>query len=80
VQDVSLGDSTSASTYRCTYLRVVGKGTNIQVFSNLSPTTPHINQTVTNFVNSRRFGIGRVGYGNQDTGNVLDNLVLKNAI
>jgi hypothetical protein len=64
---------------RVTFLRAVGKGANVQVFCNRAPTTALINATVAEHTGNRKFGVGRQGYGNQDSGNSLDNLSLKNA-
>jgi hypothetical protein len=72
VQEVGVGDNVNP-----TYLQVTGKGTNIQVFSSLSPTTAHINQTVTENMSNNGYGVGRHGYGNVDSGNVLDNITIK---
>ena len=72
VQEVSLGDNVNP-----TYIQATGKGGNIKVFTSLSPTTAHIDQTVTESVNNNGYGVGRHGYGNVDSGNTLDNITIK---
>lgn len=73
VQEVGLGENARAS-----WVRVTGKGDNIQVFSDRSPATAHINQNVADHARTGNgYGVGRTGYGNQDSGAVLDNINIK---
>lgn len=72
VQEVSMGENA-----RMNWIRVTANGTNIQVFSDRSTTTPHINQTVAELSQNQGIGFGKVGYGNQDSGAVLSGVNIK---
>lgn len=74
IQTVQLNGNTSV---RLNWVRVTGSGSNIKVYSDYSPSTPHINQTVTDHQFATGYGLGRHGYGNQDSGASFDNISLK---
>ena len=69
--DVTLNGNTSTNLG---YIRVTGKGSAINVYSSQSPSTAHITQTVTDMQFAKGYGVGRHGYGNQDSAPELDNI------
>lgn len=72
IQELGLGENARAN-----WVRVTGKGNAINVYSDRSPTTAHITQTVNENIYANGYGVGRHGYGNQDSGAVLDNITIK---
>lgn len=61
---------------RVSRVRVTGKGSAIAVYSDRQ-TGAHITQTVEDHKFANGYGVGRHGYGNQDSGAVLDNVSIK---